>query len=481
MRFVCSGDSQPLAKIAQVVQQNLEQGKARIGRSTEIVQENGETRYASRRMREPQSDLVRIDDTGTAHAVSRSASQQLRARKGTFRLMPSPQHIIFMRYVGEDGRRNENDGATLKLGGEVTTRGALCDIVALIGHAGWRGELIVFDGENTRSIFFDGSNVIGAQSNAEGERLGEILYQFGALSQEQVTQCMNESKRLGDAAVDLGFISREKLFSLMSKQAEEIVYRTLLVGDGMYYFLDRFDESRLSARSNLRANALLMEGVRRMDEINYFRERIPSDEHIPIKTNKKGEPAEPLRKVYAALNGESSMTELGRLCEMSIFDLTQAVFQLCQSGHVQIRPPKPTDPIAIVETFNAAMRLVFKTVEQLDKEKAADLRSTLTSFATSSGVYDALFIFAGPEQDGSVKTERVVANIASLAGDDVIASLSQWLYEYAAFALFAATSLVPKEIEQTLSRQVSEMLTPLQQTKNSDDDSPQSHISIYIE
>jgi hypothetical protein len=433
-------------------------------------------------MRETNPDLVRIDDTGTAHAVSRSASQQLRARKGTFRLMPSPPHMIFMRHVRDDGKRDEQQGVVLKLGGEVVTRGALCDIVALISHAGWRGELIVFDGENARSIFFDSGNVVGATSNAEGERLGEILYQFGALSQEQVAQCMAlEGKRLGDAAVELGLISREKLFALMSKQTEEITYKTLLIGDGMYYFLDRFDESRLAARTNLRANALLMEAVRRMDEINYFRERIPSDEHIPTKTSKKGEPAEPVRKVFAQIDGELSMTDLARRCEMSIFDLTQAVFQLCQSGHVQIRPPKPTDPIAIVETFNAAMRIILRTVEQTDREKVADLRSTLASFASSSGVYDALFIFAGPEADGSVKTERVVTNIAGLAGDDAIPSLAQWLYEYAAFALFAATSLVSKEVEQTLSRQVSELITPLQQTNTSDDSGPQSHVSIYIE
>ncbi len=448
----------------------------------ENVRDVGEPRYAGRHMRESKPDLVRIDDTGTAHAVSRSASQQLRARKGTFRLMPSPQHLIFLRYVGEDGKRDENDGAILKLGGEIVTRGALCDIVALISHAGWKGELVVFDGETVRSIFFDGSSVVGAHSNAEGERLGEILYQFGALTQEQVAQCMQvEGKRLGDAAVELGLITRDKLFSLMSKQTEEITYKTLLVGDGMYYFLDRFDESRLAARTNLRANALLMEGVRRMDEINYFRERIPSDEHIPVKTVKKGEPAEPLRKVYGAIDGELSMTELARRCEMAIFDLTQAVFQLCQSGHVQIRPPKPTDPVAIVETFNTAMRMIYRTVGQAAKEKADDLRNTLMSFASSSGVYDALFIFAGPEADGSVKTERVVTNIAGLAGDDAITSLAQWLYEYAAFALFAATSLVDKETEQALTRQISELISPLQQTKTGEEDGPTSHVSIYIE
>lgn len=433
-------------------------------------------------MRESSPDLVRIDETGTAHAVSRSASQQLRARKGTFRLMPSPAHIVFMRFVGEDGKRDENDGAVVKLGGEIVTRGALCDIVALISQASWRGELLVFDGESTRSVFFDSSNVVGAHSNAEGERLGEIMYQYGALTQEQVDQCMKvEGKRLGDAAVELGLISREKLFAVMSKQAEEIVYKTLLVGDGMYYFLDRFDDSRLSARSNLRANALLMEGVRRMDEINYFRERIPSDEHIPFRTNaKKTEPAEEWRRVYAAIDGEASVADLGRRCEMSIFDVTQALFQLCQGGFVQIRPPKPTDPLAIVTTFNAAMRMILKAVEQADRAKAEELRMTLASFASSSGVYDALFMFAGPEADGSVRTERVVLNIAGLAGDDAVPSLAQWLYEYAAFALFAATSLVSKETEHQLTRQVSEMIGPLQQAKD-DENGPGSRVSIHID
>jgi 2-(1,2-epoxy-1,2-dihydrophenyl)acetyl-CoA isomerase len=40
--------------------------------------------------------------------------------------------------------------------------------------------------------------------------------------------------------------------------------------------------------------------------------------------------------VYGGIDGEQSLTELARRCEMSIFDTTQAIFQLCQSGHVQI-------------------------------------------------------------------------------------------------------------------------------------------------
>lgn len=69
--------------------------------------------------------------------------------------------------------------------------------------------------------------------------------------------------------------------------------------------------------------------------------------------------------------------------------------------------------------------------------------------------------------------DRIVTNIASLAGDDAVTSLCQWLYDYAAFALFAAASLVPKEQEQILSRQVGELLSPLHQQH---DDQPMSSI-----
>src|ERR1700742_1713649 len=112
-------------------------------------------------------ELVRVDATGTAHPVGKTASQRMRARQGAFRLMPAPQHLIVMRYVGEDGKRDDEDGPVFRLSGEITVLGALCDIVSLVGQAGWKGELVVFAGAHARSIFFDESKVIGASSNVE--------------------------------------------------------------------------------------------------------------------------------------------------------------------------------------------------------------------------------------------------------------------------------------------------------------------------
>ncbi|HWZ92279.1 MAG TPA: hypothetical protein VNW92_25620, partial [Polyangiaceae bacterium] len=118
-------------------------------------------------MKDGRAELVRIDSRGEAHPIGNVASQRMRAREGAYRMLPAPQHVVFMRYTGEDGRRDAEDGAVVRLSGEVTAPGTLCDILALIAQTGWRGELVVLDGDDTRSIFCDQGNVVGATTTVE--------------------------------------------------------------------------------------------------------------------------------------------------------------------------------------------------------------------------------------------------------------------------------------------------------------------------
>ena len=385
-------------------------------------------------------ELVRIDGTGTAHPVGRTASQRLRARQGAFRLLPAPGHLVVMRFVGEDGNRDAEDGPVFRIAGEVTTAGALCDIVSLVGQAAWKGELVVLDGARSRSIFFEHGHVISAQSSADGERLGEVLYRYGALTEEQVAAtaaAVTPEMRFGEAAIKLGFLTREKLFQLMGKQTEEIVYAMLLVGDGMFYFLDSYDEKRLTARHNLSVNSLLMEGVRRMDETKYFRERVPSDQHVPDRVAGREPPEEEFLRVYDAIDGQRSVADICRAVEQGEFEVTQALFQLVQSGKVVVHAPRPTGPAAIVALFNQGMALIMREVDAVDR--GGEVREQLASFATGAGVYDALFQKAGPEEDGTIHADRVIENISRLVGPEQAEStLAQWLYEYASFAMFVA-------------------------------------------
>ncbi|HEX7452880.1 MAG TPA: DUF4388 domain-containing protein [Polyangiaceae bacterium] len=415
-------------------------------------------------MKDGRSELVRIDSRGEAHPIGNVASQRMRARAGAYRMLPAPPHVIFMRFTGEDGRRDAEDGAVVRLSGEVTAPGTLCDILALVAQTGWRGELVVLDGDDTRSIFFEQGNVVGAVTNVEAERLGSVLYRFGVITGEQRSRILTQTqsgKRFGEAAIELGVLKQDQIYSHIARQIEEIVFATMTVGDGTFFFLDGFDDVRLVSRHTVSANALLMDGVTRMDELRYFRQKIPSSEHVPVRVENRGTPAEEFQVVYAAIDGKQSVGELGRITGLGEFDTTKALYALVQSQHVSIHPPRVSGgPTSLVAAANGALRAIFAAADH--GGKAGEVRSNLESFAIGAGVYDILFRNAGPDETGALDPDTVAANSVVVAGGaDQDNMLKQMLHEYVSFALFSAGAALGSGAEGELAKQVAHALTGL--------------------
>jgi hypothetical protein len=415
-------------------------------------------------MKDGRAELVRIDSSGQAHPIGNVASQRMRARAGAYRMLPAPQHVIFMRYTGEDGRRDAEDGAVVRLSGEVTAPGTLCDILALIAQTGWRGELVVLDGDDARSVFFEQGNVVGATTNVEAERLGSVLYRFGVINgdeRDRILALARGGKRFGEAAIELGVLKQDQIYSYIARQIEEVVFATMTVGDGTFFFLDGFDDARLVSRHTVSANALLMDGVTRMDELRYFRQKIPSSEHIPFKVDNRGTPAEEFHELYLAIDGKQSVEELGRSTGLGEFDTTKALYALVQSQHVSIHPPRVSGgPTSLVAAANGALRSIFAAANQ--GGKVSEVRGNLDSFAVGAGVYDILFRNAGPDETGALNPDAVAANSAVVAGGaDQDNMLKQMLHEYVSFALFSAGAALGSGAEGELAKLVAPALAGL--------------------
>ncbi len=415
-------------------------------------------------MKDARAELIRIDAKGEAHPIGTVASQRMRAREGAFRVLPAPAHVVFMRYTGEDGRRDQEDGAIVKLAGEVTGPAAMCDIIAMIASAGWRGELVVLDGVATRSVFFESGNIVGAQTTVDEERLGMIMYKFGALNAEQhelVMDAIAEGKRFGEACVDLGLMTQEKVYGFITRQVEEVVFAIFAVSDGTFFLLEGFDESRLVSRHTVSATMLLMDGVTRLDEIKYFRERVPNADHVPVRVEGKGDPPKEYKATYDAVDGRLSVEEIGRHTALGEFDTTKHVYALAQSKHITIHPPRiGGGPTAVVSTANSALRLIHQQADTAGK--GTMVRDGLASFAVGAGVYDILFRNAGPDAHGALLPDQVAENAAIVAsGADPEAFLKQTLHEYVSFALFSAGSSLGSEKEGEIARQVKPFLDQL--------------------
>lgn len=414
-------------------------------------------------MRDPRAELVRIDSHGQAHAIGSVASQRLRSREGAYRLLPTPRHIVFMRYTGEDGQRDASDGAIVRLAGEITAPAAVCDIVALLAQTGWRGELCVLDDDHVRSIFFDQGNIVGAATNVEHERIGSVLYKFGAIDRAQLDGALEAQaggKRFGEVVVERGWLSREQLYQYMSRQIEEIVFAVLGVSDGTFFFLDGFDDTRLVVRHTVGASALLIDSVTRMDEVRFFRQKIPSSEHVPVR-NEGSVPPPEFARVYDAVDGVRSVEEVGRLTGLGEFETTKHLYALVQSHCIAIHPPPVTGgPHAIVAAANAALSAVFRVVAA--SGHAAALSQSLASFAVGAGVYDILLRGAGPDADGRLDADVVVENsVLVAAGAPPAHVLRQMLHEYVSFALFSVGAALGSAAEAHLVRQVGPMLAVL--------------------
>lgn len=415
-------------------------------------------------MKEARDELVRIDSRGEAHPIGALASQRMRSRAGAFRVLPAPQHVVFMRFTGEDGRRDAEDGAIVRLAGEVTAPGAVSDIIALLAQTGWRGELVVEDESCVRSVFFDQGNVVGANSNAEQERIGNVLYRFGILDadkRDRVLEHAASGRRFGETAVELGYLTREQFYAGMAKRIQEIVFATLTVADGTFFFLDGFDETRLVSHHTLSANALLMDAVTRLDEMRYFRLKIPSGEHIPQRLGGRGAVPEDYAKVFEAIDGTSSVAELGRTTGLGEFETTRALYALVQSHHVAMHPPRTTGgPTALVNAANDALLAIFAAARA--SGKADDVRESLASFAVGAGVYDILFRGAGPDAAGALDPERVAENAGIVAGGAAPENLlKQMLHDYVSFALFSVGAALGSEAEAEVAKRIGSNLASL--------------------
>jgi hypothetical protein len=394
--------------------------------------------------------VLRIDGNGAAQGADEASAQRMRSRAGEWRIAPSPRDVIVLRKL-------RDDPPCLRLAGEVRTPGALCDAISLIAQAAWGGELVVIAEDGNRSIYFEGGNVAGVATNVREERLGELLLRFGLITRpelEQTAASVKTTQRFGELAKALQLVGAQRLFPILAAQVEAVFFAALRVSAGMFYFYDRFDETALIQRHNLHTGSLLMESARQMDEMQYFRERIPSSAYVPVPSAGGRKAPEELAALYGLCDGRRSIADIGNRLGKLEFDVTRGVFQLASGGLVTVVPPRPEGAYAIIGVFNIALVEIHTSCQAAGKRN--ELCDGISRFAT--GIYETLFRGAGPRPDGSVDGDAVAKNLAALD----VTSADEWLielmHEYTVFATFQAESLLPREVHQALRATTNELL-----------------------
>lgn len=234
----------------------------------------------------------------------------------------------------------------MSLAGTLRTMNA-GDLLQWLGMAQKTGTLTVTAGSLEKRIVFREGRIVSTASNDPREYLGQFLVSWGYITEEELRKAMavqRESKiLLGKILVMIGLIQEKDLLRLLRLKGEDELYNLFMLENGDFVFDDEQQPAQQMVPLQLDVMAIVMEGLRRVDEWRRIRTAIPQAGSIPVlvkepDVNKLGEVQ---KGVVQAINGQRSIEELILESRSSEFVVSKTVFDLIEKGVARLDPPKP--------------------------------------------------------------------------------------------------------------------------------------------
>ena len=408
-----------------------------------------------------------ISEGGEVVVEGRAAQRRLAARPGNYRLLPSPANLVVLERAEEEAPA----AGRTALAGDIERMGGLIDIIHFISQSTWSGQLTVLGGAFRKSIYFKRGEVRTASSNVPEDRIGAILYRYGRIGpgdlERAVSQASHE-QRFGQILVDNGTLTQHDLYQFVRKQVEEIFFSVLVARQGEYYFYRTGDGEVPPSQLQLSTKHLLFEGVRRIDELSYFREKLPGPD--VVLSRREPPPADKLppreARVLSFIDGERDLGELARISHLGDFETTKICFQLLAADWVAVREKQQMVSRTnihtqqtlrrVVETFNDAYARIFATARDDGREEA--VRRGLESFFQSTADYAPLFVAMVIDADGRLAVDQLLANLAMAPATNRLDYLNRGLRELLFFQLFSAGESVDRADELALHEKLQQIL-----------------------
>src|SRR4051812_22855578 len=157
----------------------------------------------------------------------------------------------------------------------------IADILQLIGQQQKTGQLHLKAKDQEVHIAFKDGNIVRAESSSRKQKdlIGSMLVRAELIKQEQLDWALESQKRtlqrLGDVLVSQGTLSAEKFKQMVGLQNTETLYRLFGWKSGSYEF-EQTEVEVDPAFTPLRAESVLMEGFRMVDEWPQVRRKITS-------------------------------------------------------------------------------------------------------------------------------------------------------------------------------------------------------------
>ena len=242
----------------------------------------------------------------------------------------------------------------------------IADILQLIGHQTKTGRLVLKTGvEEVEVYFIDGNVVFAAEKQRNSKNLlGNLLLRAELLSKEQLDEALSTQqrtlKRLGDILIESGVVSQIQLAQMMRLQTTETLYKLFSWKNGSYEFSQEDVDPAKSTFDPIRAESVLLEGFRRMDEWPALRKKVPwtdasfeSLKELDTRDlpsiddgglgldggDQEGKPTERHKLIYRLAIGGKNVQQIVDASRIGEFEALKAINDLIEWGFVKAVPP----------------------------------------------------------------------------------------------------------------------------------------------
>lgn len=256
----------------------------------------------------------------------------------------------------------------------------ISDIFQLVGHQTKTGVLLLKNKDVEVRISFVDGNVVKAEQSIRDKRdlLGNIMVRSGVLTEARLEEALQTQqrtgRRLGDVLVEMGAVDRATIREFARLQTTETIYRLFTWNAGTYEFTQQNVEYDEASYEPIRAENILMEGFRMVDEWPAVKKVVPTprcsftvvkplpdppapsaqDEDILAGIDdafgdgggdekpKVYKPTAAERRVFALVAPDRSVAEIVDRSRLGEFETTKSLVSLVQAGYLTVVvPPEP--------------------------------------------------------------------------------------------------------------------------------------------
>jgi Domain of unknown function (DUF4388) len=309
----------------------------------------------------------------------------------------------------------------------------LPDVLSFMAMIRESGKLLVKRGHLERGIHWREGEIIFATSNSPEHSLGQFLLRNGKITQEQYEDSkrrVTPQTRHGKLLVQMGAISPKDLWWGVKNQVLEILYSLFGWKDGefaLYESSEDLAQERIVLQIN--TSSVIMEGIRRLDESERIREKIPSLDMVFMKVpgvmpDFGGlDMSDTEIALYNSIDGKLNVRELTGRSDLTEFEVTRILFQLVSARLVEAAPEdrgfRPVfldvedspELLKVISTYNDMFGRLFEALERtVGEDQARDIFMTILQNAETDELWSGVFF----DQYGRFDENMLIANISEL-------------------------------------------------------------------